>query len=102
MNGVSRHDSALVRLYGPGTTWANEMKFVMNHAPGAGSITWWDYLVHLVEKKKYTVTSLQRETTMHCILFIHLQTRPYYFIILFYYIYYFIYYIILTYNTYPI
>ena len=23
---------------GPGTTWTNEMKFVMNHAPGVGSI----------------------------------------------------------------
>ena len=23
---------------GPGTTWANEMNFVMKHAPGAGSI----------------------------------------------------------------
>ena len=24
---------------GPGKTWSNEMNFVMNHAPGAGSIT---------------------------------------------------------------
>ena len=37
MNGVLGHDSALVRLYWGGTTWANEVKFVMNHAPGAGS-----------------------------------------------------------------
>ena len=34
-NGVLAHDSTLVR---PGTTLANEMNFVMNHAPGAGSI----------------------------------------------------------------
>ena len=32
------HDSALLGYAGPGTTWANEMNFVMNHAPGAGSI----------------------------------------------------------------
>ena len=39
MNGVICHDSALVRLYiGPGITWADEMNFVMNHAPGAGFI----------------------------------------------------------------
>ena len=32
------HDSALKGFTGPGTTWANEINFVMNHAPGAGSI----------------------------------------------------------------
>ena len=31
MYGVLGHDSALY-----GTTWANEMDFVMNHAPAAG------------------------------------------------------------------
>ena len=33
MNGVLGHDSryALVRLYWAGTTWADEMNFVMNH-----------------------------------------------------------------------
>ena len=45
MNGVSGHDSALLRLYwvgdnlgetGPRTTQANEMNFVTNHAPGQG------------------------------------------------------------------
>ena len=25
-------------IAGPGTTWANELNFVLNHAPGAGSI----------------------------------------------------------------
>ena len=39
MNGVLGHDSGFVRLFGPGTTWANERNFVVNHAPGAGSIT---------------------------------------------------------------
>ena len=38
MIGVLSHDSALSRYTGPGTTWANEMNFVMTHAPGAGSI----------------------------------------------------------------
>ena len=38
MNGVSGHDSALYGYTGPGTTWVNEMDFVKNHAPGAGSI----------------------------------------------------------------
>ena len=32
------HDSALSGYTGPGTKWANEMNFIMNHAPGAGSI----------------------------------------------------------------
>ena len=32
------HDSALQGHTGPGTTWANEMNFVMERAPGAGSI----------------------------------------------------------------
>ena len=35
MIGVLGDDSA---LFEPGTTWANEMNFVMNHAPGAGSM----------------------------------------------------------------
>ena len=38
MNGVLGHVSALERLYLAGDTWANEMNFVMNHEPGAGSI----------------------------------------------------------------
>ena len=38
MNGISSHDSAHVRLFWPGTTWANEPNFVMNHALGAGLI----------------------------------------------------------------
>ena len=39
MNGVLGHDSAFVRLCWAGDNLANEMNFVMNHAPGAGSIT---------------------------------------------------------------
>ena len=39
MIGVLGHDSALSGYTGPGATWTNEIKFVMNHAPGAGSIT---------------------------------------------------------------
>ena len=35
MNGVLGHDSTLQGYTGPVTTWANEMHFVMNHAPGA-------------------------------------------------------------------
>ena len=38
MIGILGRDSALYGYTGPETTWANEMKFVMNHAPGAGSI----------------------------------------------------------------
>ena len=38
MIGVLGHDSALVRLYWVGATGANEMNFVIKHAPGAGSI----------------------------------------------------------------
>ena len=38
MNGVLNHDSALQCYTGPGTTWTNEMNFVMNYVPGAGSI----------------------------------------------------------------
>ena len=38
MNVVLAHDSALYGKTGPGTTWANEMNFIMKHAPGAGSI----------------------------------------------------------------
>ena len=38
MIGVLGHDSALVGYTGSGTTWANEMYLVMNHALGAGSI----------------------------------------------------------------
>ena len=37
MIGVLGHDSALQGYTGPGTTWANEMNFVMNLTPGAGS-----------------------------------------------------------------
>ena len=33
--GVLGYDSAMEGYAGPGTTWANEMNFVMNHAPGA-------------------------------------------------------------------
>ena len=32
------NDFALQGYTGPGTNFANEMKFVMNHVPGAGSI----------------------------------------------------------------
>ena len=32
MNGALGHDSALQGYTGPGTTWADEMNFVMNHA----------------------------------------------------------------------
>ena len=38
INCVLDHDSALYGFTVPGTTWDNEMTFVMNHAPGAGSI----------------------------------------------------------------
>ena len=38
MIGFLGHDSALKGKTGPETTWANEMNFVLNHAPGAGSI----------------------------------------------------------------
>ena len=38
MNSVLDHDSALKGYTGPRTTWANEMNFVMTHAPGAGEI----------------------------------------------------------------
>ena len=31
MNTVLGHDSALQGYFGPGTNWANEMNFVMNH-----------------------------------------------------------------------
>ena len=33
-----RHDSTLKGCNGPGKSWPNEMIFLMNHAPGAGSI----------------------------------------------------------------
>ena len=35
---VIGHYSALQGYTGSGTTWAEEMNFVMNHAPDAGSI----------------------------------------------------------------
>ena len=38
MVGVLVHDSVLQGYTSPGTTWANDMNFIMNHAPGAGSI----------------------------------------------------------------
>ena len=34
MNGVLSHKSALLGYTGLSTTWANEMNFLMNHAPG--------------------------------------------------------------------
>ena len=39
MNGVLGQYFAIVRLYGPGEFWANEMKFVMNHVRVARLIT---------------------------------------------------------------
>ena len=39
MNGISGHNSALQAYTGPCITWANEMNFCANHAPGAGAIT---------------------------------------------------------------
>ena len=36
--GVLGHDSVSQGYTGQDTTWANEINFVMNHAPGAGSI----------------------------------------------------------------
>ena len=36
MKGVYGHDAILQGYAGPGTTWANEMNFVMNHVSGAG------------------------------------------------------------------
>ena len=38
MIDVLGHDSALKGYTGPRTTLANEMNFVMNRAPGTGSI----------------------------------------------------------------
>ena len=38
LNGVLGHYSALIRLYWAGITWANEINFVMKHAPAAGLI----------------------------------------------------------------
>ena len=38
MIGVLGHDSALQGYASPETTWANEMNFVVIHAPDAGSI----------------------------------------------------------------
>ena len=38
LNGVLGHDSVLQSYTGLGTTWANEMDFVTNHAPGVESI----------------------------------------------------------------
>ena len=40
MSGVLGYDFALKGYTGLGTTWANGMSFVMNHAPSAGSIPW--------------------------------------------------------------
>ena len=38
MIGALGRDFALLSYTGPGTTWANVMHFVINNAPGAGSI----------------------------------------------------------------
>ena len=38
MNGILGNDSALYDYTRQGINWANEMKFGMKHAPGAGSI----------------------------------------------------------------
>ena len=38
MNAVLGNNSALEDYAVPWTTWANEINFGMNHAPGAGSI----------------------------------------------------------------
>ena len=38
MNGVLGRNSAQKGYTGPGTTLVNEMKFRMNHTPGAGLI----------------------------------------------------------------
>ena len=38
MNGASGYNSAVKGYTGPGITWANEMNYGLNHAPGAGSI----------------------------------------------------------------
>ena len=37
-DSVLGHNSALKGYTGLGTNWANEVNFIMNHAPGAGSI----------------------------------------------------------------
>ena len=39
MYGVLGYNFALKGYTGPGTTWANEIYFVTNRVPGAGSIT---------------------------------------------------------------
>ena len=36
MSGVLDHVAALKGYNGPGTIWANEINFGMNHVPGAG------------------------------------------------------------------
>ena len=38
MNVVLGHNSALYDYNRLGTIWVNEMNFIVNHAPGAGSI----------------------------------------------------------------
>ena len=38
MNGVLSHDSELQGYTESGTTWANEMNFVLTYPPSAGSI----------------------------------------------------------------
>ena len=38
MNGVLGHAAAWKRYTGQGTTWADEMNYGMNHAPGARPI----------------------------------------------------------------
>ena len=39
MISVLGHDSQRKAILGRGTTWANEINFVLDHAPGAGLIT---------------------------------------------------------------
>ena len=46
------HGSALLRLYW--TTWANDMKFVMNHAPGAVTSNNVPYVIDF--RKEITMT----------------------------------------------
>ena len=61
-------------LYWAGTTWANEMNFVMNHATGAGSIarpvdqlSSVMPLYHGCTKMRQTTTNLSSRTVLCCV-----------------------------------
>ena len=59
MNGILRHDSAVQGYTGPGSTWTNEMNFVMNHALGARSITRSTCWPHCITYTPVSVTAIR-------------------------------------------